>query len=53
MTDARTGVSLQHRVAGSGVAWRRVAVAPLFDALCLCLFVLLGRESHGSDAGSG
>lgn len=27
-------------------------VAPAADALCLCAFVLLGRESHGIDTGA-
>ena len=28
-------------------------LAPVFDAICLGAFVLLGRESHGVDGGSG
>ena len=31
---------------------RFAAVAPLVDAVCLCAFVLLGRESHGLDQGA-
>lgn len=27
-------------------------MAPIADAACLCVFVLLGRESHGLDGGS-
>jgi hypothetical protein len=28
-------------------------LAPIFDSICLGAFVLLGRESHGVDGGSG
>lgn len=34
-------------------ASRSAAVAPVLDALCLVVFVLAGRESHGLDSGAG
>jgi Protein of unknown function (DUF3054) len=33
--------------------WRRIAAAPLIDVACLCLFVLLGRQSHDITGGGG
>ncbi len=32
---------------------RLATVAPLLDALCLAVFVVAGRESHGLDSGAG
>ncbi len=32
---------------------RSPAVAPIIDALCLVVFVVAGRESHGLDSGAG
>lgn len=32
---------------------RRIVAAPLMDAACLCVFVLLGRESHDIGGGAG
>jgi hypothetical protein len=34
-------------------ATRFRAVAPVIDALCLAVFVLAGRQSHGLDSGAG
>ena len=31
---------------------RTAVAAPVIDAICLCAFVLLGRESHGVDEGA-
>ena len=34
-------------------ARRSPAIAPVLDALCLVVFVVAGRESHGLDSGAG
>jgi FtsH-binding integral membrane protein len=37
---------------GSSAGTRLRLLAPIFDSICLCAFVLLGRQSHGVDGGS-